>query len=169
MNRIAGLTLNLTFFNWLTYVNSISCCSLPAWSERQLSKLLGIKFELRGHENIVQDSGCVVLMNHQSALDILGESCGLHGTGLPPSHSHTFSEILNNQYSILLYDCICFIHINLRCMFYATVCCSRHKDSLQLVSIIFKKKNTSILVDVLYISNWCMKSKNTLDITCFKF
>lgn len=44
---------------------------LPAWSERQLSKLLGIKFEMRGHENIVQDSGCVVLMNHQSALDIL--------------------------------------------------------------------------------------------------
>lgn len=44
---------------------------LPAWSERHLSKLLGIKFELRGHENIVQDSGCVVLMNHQSALDIL--------------------------------------------------------------------------------------------------
>jgi len=65
-----------------------------------LSKLLGIKFELRGHENIVQDSGCVVLMNHQSALDILGESCGLRGTGLPLSHSHAVSEILNNQFDV---------------------------------------------------------------------
>ena len=27
---------------------------------------------MRGHENIVQDSGSVVLINHQSALDILG-------------------------------------------------------------------------------------------------
>ena len=82
-----------------------------------MRKLLGIKFELRGHENIVQDSGCVVLMNHQSALDVLGKSCGSHDTGLPPSHLHAVSEILNNQYSILLYDCICFMHINLHCIF----------------------------------------------------
>jgi hypothetical protein len=34
---------------------------------------MGSKFEIKGHENIVQDSGCVVLMNHQSALDVLGE------------------------------------------------------------------------------------------------
>jgi hypothetical protein len=64
------------------------CCSLPAWSERQLSKLLGIKFEMRGHENIVQDSGCVVLMNHQSALDILGEFRGVRVT-VPTSVSFT--------------------------------------------------------------------------------
>jgi len=67
----------------------------------------------------------------------------VNGTGLPPSHSHTVSEILNNQCSTLLYDCICFIHINLRFIFYATVCCSRHKDSLQLKTIIFKKKYVS--------------------------
>lgn len=42
-----------------------------------MSKLLGIKFEMKGQENIVQDSGCVVLINHQSALDILGEFSGL--------------------------------------------------------------------------------------------
>jgi hypothetical protein len=60
---------------------SIICCSLPAWGARQLSKFLGIKFEITGHENIVQDSGCVVLMNHQSALDVLGEFlvCSLLG------------------------------------------------------------------------------------------
>jgi 1-acyl-sn-glycerol-3-phosphate acyltransferase len=63
-------------------MNTVSCYSLPAWSERQLSKLLGIKFEVRGYENIVQDSGCIVLMNHQSALDILGELCCLSLTNL---------------------------------------------------------------------------------------
>jgi hypothetical protein len=128
-------------------VNSVSCCSLPAWSERQLSKLLGIKFELRGHENIVQDSGCVVLMNHQSALDVLGESCGSHVTSLAPSHSHAVSEILNNQYSVLLYDHVYFIHVNLHCIFYANVCCSRHKDLLQLTSITFLKKLACSIYD----------------------
>jgi 1-acyl-sn-glycerol-3-phosphate acyltransferase len=59
------------FYNILIYV--VIYCSLPAWGARQLSKFLGIKFEIKGHENIVEDSGCVVLMNHQSALDVLGE------------------------------------------------------------------------------------------------
>jgi len=45
---------------------------LPAWGGRQISKLLGLKWEMRGKENIVQNSGCVVLINHQSCLDLLG-------------------------------------------------------------------------------------------------
>lgn len=28
---------------------------------------------MRGQENIVQNSGCVVLINHQSCLDLLGK------------------------------------------------------------------------------------------------
>lgn len=44
---------------------------LPAWGARQISKILGLKWELRGRENIIQDSGCVVLINHQSAIDLL--------------------------------------------------------------------------------------------------
>lgn len=44
---------------------------LPAWGARQISKLLGLTWELRGHENIIQDSGCVVVINHQSAIDLL--------------------------------------------------------------------------------------------------
>ncbi|XP_023289495.1 1-acyl-sn-glycerol-3-phosphate acyltransferase beta [Orussus abietinus] len=42
----------------------------PAWCSRQTAKLLGIQFEIRGKENIVQDSGCVVLINHQSSIDL---------------------------------------------------------------------------------------------------
>ncbi|XP_025415103.1 1-acyl-sn-glycerol-3-phosphate acyltransferase beta-like [Sipha flava] len=44
---------------------------LPAWGGRQISKLLGLKWEMRGKENIVQNTGCVVLINHQSCLDLL--------------------------------------------------------------------------------------------------
>jgi lysophosphatidate acyltransferase len=44
---------------------------LPAWGGRQISKILGLKWEMKGQENIVQNSGCVVLINHQSCLDLL--------------------------------------------------------------------------------------------------
>ncbi|XP_050523158.1 1-acyl-sn-glycerol-3-phosphate acyltransferase beta-like isoform X2 [Daktulosphaira vitifoliae] len=44
---------------------------LPAWGGRQISKILGLTWEFRGKENIVKDSGCVVLINHQSCLDLL--------------------------------------------------------------------------------------------------
>lgn len=69
---IASLAAATTFIPLMllrprSYKNAL----LPAWCERQFSKLLGIKFEMKGHENIVQDSGSVVLINHQSALDIL--------------------------------------------------------------------------------------------------
>lgn len=49
------------------------CYRLPAWGARQISKILGLKWEIRGLDNIVQNSGCVVLINHQSALDLLGK------------------------------------------------------------------------------------------------
>ncbi|KAJ3640669.1 hypothetical protein Zmor_027216 [Zophobas morio] len=34
-------------------------------------RLLGVTTSLEGHENIIRDSGCVVLINHQSMLDLL--------------------------------------------------------------------------------------------------
>ncbi|TMW39574.1 hypothetical protein DOY81_015346 [Sarcophaga bullata] len=43
----------------------------PAWGCRQLCKALGVTMEVRGMENIRKDNGSVVLMNHQSALDLL--------------------------------------------------------------------------------------------------
>nr|CAD7204614.1 unnamed protein product [Timema douglasi] len=43
----------------------------PAWGARQISKLLGLQWEVRGMENAVNDTGCVILINHQSALDLL--------------------------------------------------------------------------------------------------
>ncbi|XP_066588380.1 1-acyl-sn-glycerol-3-phosphate acyltransferase beta [Prorops nasuta] len=48
---------------------------LPAWCVKNTGKILGVNFVIRGHENIVEDSGCVVLINHQSSIDlcVLGE------------------------------------------------------------------------------------------------
>ncbi|KAG8225580.1 hypothetical protein J437_LFUL002099 [Ladona fulva] len=44
----------------------------PAWGGRQTSKVLGMKWEIRGTEQVPKvDDGCVVLINHQSALDLL--------------------------------------------------------------------------------------------------
>jgi len=44
---------------------------LPAYGCVKLGKLLGIDFELRGLENIDRSKGGVVLINHQSALDLI--------------------------------------------------------------------------------------------------
>ncbi|KAF4524020.1 hypothetical protein B566_EDAN006315 [Ephemera danica] len=47
---------------------------MPAWAVRWCSRLfLGLTFEVRGQENILpQGQGCVVVVNHQSSLDIIG-------------------------------------------------------------------------------------------------
>lgn len=47
-------------------------CRIPAKVLRILSKFMGLKYTVRGKENIVKGSGCVVLINHQSALDLIG-------------------------------------------------------------------------------------------------
>ncbi|XP_044261934.1 putative 1-acyl-sn-glycerol-3-phosphate acyltransferase acl-2 isoform X2 [Tribolium madens] len=44
---------------------------IPAHGIRLACRLIGVTTSLEGHENIVKDSGCVILMNHQSMLDLL--------------------------------------------------------------------------------------------------
>lgn len=39
---------------------------------RNLSKVVGINFTIRGGENLRGDKSCVLVSNHQSSLDILG-------------------------------------------------------------------------------------------------
>lgn len=43
---------------------------LPALGCKIISQLLGMSTIVRGKENILKDQGCVVLINHQSALDL---------------------------------------------------------------------------------------------------
>ncbi|KAK9511467.1 hypothetical protein O3M35_000116 [Rhynocoris fuscipes] len=63
----ATIFIPLMLFNPKDYKNAL----LPAWGARQISKILGLKWEMRGHKNIVQDVGTIVLINHQSYLDLL--------------------------------------------------------------------------------------------------
>ncbi|GJQ72965.1 hypothetical protein Trydic_g1605 [Trypoxylus dichotomus] len=44
---------------------------IPAAGLRLTAKLLGLRCTVRGKENIVKDSGCVVVINHQSVLDLI--------------------------------------------------------------------------------------------------
>jgi lysophosphatidate acyltransferase len=37
-----------------------------------IGKALGLKFYLEGRENLDKDRTCVIVANHQSSLDILG-------------------------------------------------------------------------------------------------
>lgn len=47
---------------------------MPAWGCRLLLQILGVTYEVRGLENINKSHGGVVLMNHQSGIDLAGKS-----------------------------------------------------------------------------------------------
>lgn len=46
---------------------------MPAWGCRILCYILGASFELRGAKNVKTDKGGVVLINHQSCIDLAGK------------------------------------------------------------------------------------------------
>jgi lysophosphatidate acyltransferase len=46
---------------------------IPAWCIVQVGRLLGVSFEVQGIENLNSDEGGIVLINHQSAIDLIGE------------------------------------------------------------------------------------------------
>lgn len=46
---------------------------MPAWGCRWLCRILGASFEVRGIENISKSKGGVVLINHQSCIDLAGK------------------------------------------------------------------------------------------------
>jgi lysophosphatidate acyltransferase len=53
----------------LDYRNAL----FPAWCIVKIGEFLGVAFEVQGLENINHDKGGVVLINHQSAIDLMGE------------------------------------------------------------------------------------------------
>lgn len=46
---------------------------IPAWFVVKAGQLVGVSFELQGLENIKKDHGGVVLINHQSGIDLIGK------------------------------------------------------------------------------------------------
>ncbi|KAL0131432.1 hypothetical protein PUN28_002751 [Cardiocondyla obscurior] len=67
----AGLWIPFMLFRIGSWKNAL----MPARCVVIIAKIIGMNFRFRGKENIVKDSGCVVLINHQSSLDlcVLGE------------------------------------------------------------------------------------------------
>ncbi|XP_011150698.1 1-acyl-sn-glycerol-3-phosphate acyltransferase alpha isoform X1 [Harpegnathos saltator] len=62
----AGIWIPFMFCRMRSWKNAI----MPARGVVIIAKMLGINYHLRGRENIVKDTGCVVLINHQSSLDL---------------------------------------------------------------------------------------------------
>lgn len=54
-------------------------CSGPAFGCRWLFRALGVSYEIRGIENIRRDHGGVILMNHQSSIDLAGDNRSFSG------------------------------------------------------------------------------------------
>lgn len=46
-------------------------CSIPAWCIVKVGQLIGASFEIQGLENIDKNAGGVVVINHQSAIDLI--------------------------------------------------------------------------------------------------
>lgn len=65
---LGGLTLSI----WFCYF-----CRLPAWGLRVLEKPYDLHWEVKGRENMVEGSGSVILMNHQSFVDLFGKLCNI--------------------------------------------------------------------------------------------
>jgi 1-acyl-sn-glycerol-3-phosphate acyltransferase len=49
------------------------CFRITCYTCRLVGYLYGINFEVRGKENIKKEKGGVVLANHQSFIDVMGE------------------------------------------------------------------------------------------------
>lgn len=64
---LASSGANVQPINPIVFIDSFR---VPAWGCRRLLRLLGVTFEVRGVENIQHKSGGVVVINHQSAVDL---------------------------------------------------------------------------------------------------
>ncbi|XKL67298.1 hypothetical protein PGB90_002789 [Kerria lacca] len=63
----ASVYIPLMLWRPKNYKNAL----LPAWSLKMVGRFLGIRFSVSGKENIIENSACVVLINHQSIVDLL--------------------------------------------------------------------------------------------------
>ncbi|XP_039315308.1 1-acyl-sn-glycerol-3-phosphate acyltransferase alpha [Solenopsis invicta] len=62
----AGLWIPFMLFRIGSWKNAL----MPARGAILIAKIIGMNFRFRGKENIVKDSGSIVLINHQSSLDL---------------------------------------------------------------------------------------------------
>ena len=56
----------------ILWENIFSSCRIASWSCQHISTLLGLRWELRGREHLEKNRACIIVVNHQSSLDVLG-------------------------------------------------------------------------------------------------
>lgn len=62
--KLVQYMINIFYMNLHSRMASKFC--------QHISMLIGIKWDIRGHEILAQDQACIVIANHQSSLDVLG-------------------------------------------------------------------------------------------------
>lgn len=50
-----------------------SFCRYSAWFVRVTTEVLGVTTEVRNSKTLAEDRGAMICLNHQSALDVIGE------------------------------------------------------------------------------------------------
>ena len=70
----------------------VSCFRYTSYLLKHVTKVLGITWELRGREHLAEDRGCVIVANHQSILDILGERLQVYGRPFCVAHDMKLQE-----------------------------------------------------------------------------
>lgn len=63
------MLLHVNIYKWSTL-----CFSITGYALKHLSRLIGIKWELRQGDILEVERGAVIVANHQSVFDVLGKS-----------------------------------------------------------------------------------------------
>ncbi|XP_076301081.1 1-acyl-sn-glycerol-3-phosphate acyltransferase beta-like isoform X2 [Lasioglossum baleicum] len=68
---VSGLCIPVMLLRIGHWANAIP----SAWGLKEGLRFLGVRYHIRGKENLIHDSGSIILVNHQSAIDltVLGE------------------------------------------------------------------------------------------------
>lgn len=72
-NRITSIHLTRLVFLCIFVCVCVVLYRLPAYGCQWLLRLLGVSYDLRGIEHIQREHGNVVLINHQSSIDLCGK------------------------------------------------------------------------------------------------
>lgn len=68
-----SVAINVVYIANIQKMIVVSLFSIPAWCIVKVGQLIGASFEIQGLENVNIKSGGVVLINHQSGIDLIGE------------------------------------------------------------------------------------------------
>lgn len=70
-----GLYVNAALLTESTFYHlSFNLCRIPALGTRFVMWLMGLTYEVRGQKHINREKGGAIVINHQSGIDLAGET-----------------------------------------------------------------------------------------------